>query len=333
MAPRNQLEPDNPSYNVPIALRLRGPLDLSRLRWALTAVGERHEVLRTRFEEQDGRPVARASEEPRIRFVQVRPGPGESPERAALERAAADAGEPFDLRDGPLVRATLTRLSEDEHLLAICTHHIVFDGWSVSVLIRDLHAAYTGEPQKPLPIQYADYAAWQTAWLKDGALDDQLAHWTSALADLPPALDLPTDRPRPATASGGGALLHGRIGPETAQRLRALAHAEGTTLFSALYAAFGAVLMRRFGQDSAVIGVPVANRSRAEAEDGRRGQDRDARVVTPPSRYPPRWTGRQRRTAQDLEDCPACSAPWSSPWPRPEPAARRSAHPARGSRR
>ncbi|MEU4895147.1 amino acid adenylation domain-containing protein [Streptomyces sp. NPDC044780] len=263
----DQLESDNPSYNVPIALRLRGPLDPGRLRSALTAVGERHEVLRTRFEERDGQPVARAAEKPRIRFDQVRPGPGEAPERAALERAAADAREPFDLGDGPLVRAALTRLSEDEHLLAICTHHIVFDGWSVSVLIRDLHAAYTGEPQKPLPIQYADYAAWQTAWLKDGALDDQLAHWTSALADLPSALDLPTDRPRPATASGSGAQLHGRIDPETAQRLRALARAEGTTLFSALYAAFGAVLMRRSGQDSAVIGVPVANRGRAEAED------------------------------------------------------------------
>jgi len=261
-----QLEPDSPAYNVPTALGLRGPLDVDRLRAALHAVGMRHEVLHTHFAERDGRPVATVGAQPRLQFEVVDLWGTRDGKRTALARAATLAREPFDLEHGPLVRAVVSRLSDTEHVLALSMHHIVSDGWSLGVLLRELEAAYAGVELPPLPVQYADFAAWQREWLDGGALQDQLDYWVTALEGAPLVLDLPTDHPRPGVPSYRGAHLRARLEPEVVQRLTDVARNAGTTLFTALHAAFASLLCRRSGQDEVVIGVPVANRSRLEIE-------------------------------------------------------------------
>lgn len=262
----HRLSPDGLAYNVPTALRLRGPLDVDRLRGAFEAVGRRHEALRTLFVERNGTPVGQPVTEPRISVETVDLSGTEDPEREALRRAAALARRPFDLSAGPLVRVEMARLSVTEHVVALCMHHIVADGWSVDVLMRDLHAAYAGVAQDPLPVQYADYAAWQRGWLSGERIRQQRDFWLDTLGPRLSVLDLPTDYPRPAVGGSLGAYLHGRLDPDVVKRLREYARHEGTTLFSVLYAAFAAVLAQRSGQPRVVVGVPVANRSRVEAE-------------------------------------------------------------------
>ncbi|WP_256260443.1 condensation domain-containing protein, partial [Streptomyces atratus] len=186
---------------------------------------------------------------------------------AAAERLAADlAARPFDLECGPLSRWVLARVGDEEFVLALSMHHIVSDGWSVGVLLHEVQAAYSGTPLPELPIQYADFAAWQRRWLASGVLEEQLTYWRTTLAGAPPVLDLPTDYPRPAIPTYRGAHLHTRIGAETAEALNALAQQHGTTLFMVLQAVYAALLTRRAGQNEIVIGVPVANRSRTETE-------------------------------------------------------------------
>ncbi|WTJ47677.1 amino acid adenylation domain-containing protein [Streptomyces atratus] len=262
----HQLEPDSASYNVPAVVRLRGPLDADRLRAALDTVAQRHEVLRTVFAEVDGRPVQVIGDAPLIDFT-VRDLRYTEEPHAAAERLAADlAARPFDLECGPLSRWVLARVGDEEFVLALSMHHIVSDGWSVGVLLHEVQAAYSGTPLPELPIQYADFAAWQRRWLASGVLEEQLTYWRTTLAGAPPVLDLPTDYPRPAIPTYRGAHLHTRIGAETAEALNALAQQHGTTLFMVLQAVYAALLTRRAGQNEIVIGVPVANRSRTETE-------------------------------------------------------------------
>ncbi|MFC9545232.1 amino acid adenylation domain-containing protein [Streptomyces sp. NPDC056956] len=263
----HQLDPDSAFYNVPAAVRLTGELDVERLRGALLAVAARHEVLRTRFEEQAAGPVQIVGEEPAV-GIEIRDLSGAAdPDAAALGVAHEVARLPFDLVDGPLMRVVVMRVRTDEHVLALSMHHIVSDGWSVGVLLRDLQAAYDGRELPGLAVQYADYAAWQRDWLSGDVLEEQLAYWREALQGAPPALDLPTDRPRPAVPSHRGAQLAAVLDSDVVSRLAGVARERGATLFGVVQSVLSAVLSRRAGQDDVVIGVPVANRSRVETEE------------------------------------------------------------------
>ncbi len=295
----DRLAPGLPTFNVPGAVRITGPLDVAALERSFHEILRRHESLRTTFPVVDGSAVQviapalappleaidlSRSEEPNnsppweggvrgggeqtIAFSHNRPITAEA---EARQLAAAEARRPFDLARGPLARAQLLRLGPTDHIMLLTLHHIVTDGWSMGVAAEELAVLYesyrTGTPS-PLPepsIQYADYAAWQRDWLRGENLERLLAYWSQQLADLP-ALELPTDRPRPAIRSARGDTQFFTIPPELVASLRALSRNEGATLFMTLLAAFETLLHRYSGQDDFAIGVPVANRNRPEAE-------------------------------------------------------------------
>jgi amino acid adenylation domain-containing protein len=270
----HQLDPESRAYNVALAHRLRGPLDVEALRRALEALVARHEALRTVFPASDG--VPRQDILPAGRFElpvdDLAALPPEDRERDAARRAEAAALSRFDLASGPLLRARLLRLSEREHVLLIGMHHIVSDGWSLAVLWRELAALYgaitAGRPPDlpALPVQYADYTAWLGRWLTGAALDRQLTYWTQHLAGAPAELALPYRGPRPPVQTFRGGRLERSLDVELTGRLRALAHHHGATLFMVLLAALRALLARTTGQRDLCIGTAVANRDRAEIE-------------------------------------------------------------------
>ncbi|HEX7940824.1 MAG TPA: condensation domain-containing protein, partial [Gemmatimonadaceae bacterium] len=262
-----QLDPGRFTYNVPRFLRLTGALDVAALETSLHELVRRHEVLRTRFAEVEGEPwqSIAADLDVALEVEPVREGD-------VAERAQREALRPFDLGTGPLIRARLLRVREDEHVMLLVMHHIVCDGWSMAILVRELGAAYLGArtgtpPRLPeLPVQYADFAQWQRRWLTGEVLDAQLAYWTRALAGAPPTLELPADRPRPAVRTARGEQLTRVLGGELTTALRALSRKEGATEFMTLLAAFGALLARYSGQHDIVVGSPIAGRNRAELE-------------------------------------------------------------------
>ncbi len=274
----DQLEPGSPLYNIPAPVRLAGPLDVAALERALTEVIRRHEALRTIFATPDGRPVqviadVTALPPLTIPVVDLRRLPDGERQPEAARQAAAAAAEPFDLARGPLLRAHLWRLADEDYLALLNTHHIVSDDWSLGVLIAELatlYAAFCGgevtSPLQPLPVQYADYAVWQRSWLSGDVLERQIAYWKEQLAGLPPLLELPTDRPRPPiqTARGGQHIFE--LPVELSDALKALARQEGATLFMALLAGYQALLGRYSGQDDLAVGSPIANRTRSEIE-------------------------------------------------------------------
>ncbi|TDX62566.1 amino acid adenylation domain-containing protein [Methylosinus sp. sav-2] len=263
----HELAPGSSAYNIAAAVRIRGALDAAVMQRSLDAIVARHESLRTSFRSERG--VA----QPQI-FGSLRvPLPVETvrDEEEAAEWARREAGAPFDLAQAPLFRTRLLRFDETHHILLVTMHHIVTDGWSFAVLLRELSAVYrafaTGEawPLPELPIQYADYAAWQRDWLAGEMLGELLEFWKAELSGAAP-LALPTDRPPPRTPSFRGRRLRFALGAERAKALRALAQAEGVTLFSPLLAALAAVLQRHSGQDEFIVGAMSANRGRLEIE-------------------------------------------------------------------
>ncbi len=272
----DQLDPGSAAYNMPSPLLLRGPLDVGALERALDALRERHESLRTTFA------VAEGEDEPVQVIHPFVPVPLPVEDLSALtedERYAetdrqvhADANTGFDLAQGPLFRARLLRLQAEEHVLLLCLHHSISDGWSLGILARELGALFAAfnegqpNPLPPLPVQYPDFAIWQREHMAGENLARHLEFWRTALAGAPPALELPTDHPRPAQESHRGVLFRGRVSPELTGRLRALAQAEGATLFSVLLAGLRVVLARWSGQDDVVIGTPLAGRTRTEVE-------------------------------------------------------------------
>ena len=262
-----RLQPESAFYNVASALRLRGALKARALERALGEIVRRHEALRTVFREVEGGAVQEVA--PFSGFVL----PVEDVAEAdVLRRAQADAAAPFHLAAGPLFRATLLRVAADDHALLLCLHHAVCDGWSVGVLFRELSVLYEAygsgaeSPLPPLPVQYADFAAWQRAYLAGAALEDQLAWWKSRLAGLPTLLELPTDHPRPAVQSYRGAHELVAFSAEVVAKLEALARAEGASLFMVLLGAFQLLLGRYAGTHDVVVGSPVAGRTRRETE-------------------------------------------------------------------
>ena len=270
----DRLEPGTAVLHLPAAHRLAGPLDVEAMRRAVEALVHRHETLRTALPEVDGAPVQRILPPDSVHLPLIDLSAFAEDERAAeLARVAEEhATRPFDVELGPLFRAALVRLADDEHVLLTCIHHAAADGWSSGVLWRDLSALYAaftrGEPSplEPLPVQYADYAAWQREWLRGDTLERQLACWRGRLAGAPPRLDLPMDRPRPEVQTHAGASEWLELPRELREAAAALGRGEGATLFMVLLAAFGAVLGRLAGEEDVVVGTPIAGRTRAELE-------------------------------------------------------------------
>ena len=268
----DRLESGRGIYNVPVATRLRGPLDVDALEHALDVLVQRHESLRTVFKLVDGIPhqVVSPTRPAGLERIDVSQTP--DAERLALQLASERAGEDFDLASDELMRAALVTLGDEDHVFLLTLHHIITDGWSMGVLNRELAELYgafrAGRPAElaELPIQYGDYAVWQQQWIQSGGLDQQLDYWKQKLTGAPALLDLPTDWPRPAEQSYRGTTIRTIMPLELLTKLRELGEREGTTLFMTLMAAFVAMLSRYSGQGDVVVATPVANRSRVELE-------------------------------------------------------------------
>jgi amino acid adenylation domain-containing protein len=263
----DRLRPGDPMYNIPQALRIVGALSAAGLRRALGTVVARHESLRTTFRVAGNEPVQVIA--PAERAACGMPeidlsGLGARAWAEAARLYGEESLRAFDLAAGPLLRATLLRLAAQEHLLILILHHAVSDGWSNGILVRELTTAYEGGALPELPIQYADFAVWQRRWLQGGVLEGQIAFWRQRLSGMPPALDLPSDRPRPAVRSGRGSMRELSLGPEATARLKELARRGGTTLFTVLLAVFQTLLCRLTGQEDLGVGTPVAGRNRSE---------------------------------------------------------------------
>ncbi|MGA9773581.1 MAG: amino acid adenylation domain-containing protein [Blastocatellia bacterium] len=270
----NHLEPGSPFYNIPAAVRLEGQLDLSALERTLNEVIRRHEALRTIFKIEDGAPVQIIAPDVKLN-LQVNELRGRSrseQEAEALRQASEEALQPFDLSQGPPVRASLLRLGDEDHVLLFTMHHIVSDGWSMGILIREVAALYEafsqqlGSPLPDLPMQYADFAIWQRDWLQGEALDAHLAYWKNQLGDAPALIEIPADRPRPVVQTYRGARQSVVFPGSLSGDLKALSRSEGATLFMILLAAFKVLLSRYSRQVDIVVGSPIANRNRAEME-------------------------------------------------------------------
>jgi len=272
----DQLEPESSLYNLALSVRLRGRLEPGVLQAALAAVVERHEALRTTFENRGGRPVQVVArrQTPRLGVADLGGLPAAARRESVLRLVAEEEQRPFDLRRGPLLRATLLRLDAEEHVLLLTLHHVVADGWSLGVLVRDLAVFFrafamgedaAGLPE--LPVQYADFAHWQRRWLDGDELERQVGYWRRRLAGVP-ALELPTDRPRPRYGGERGGTTHPIALPaKLAAELDELGRLGRTTPFMALLAAFSALLARYSGQRDFAVGSVTANRNRPEIEE------------------------------------------------------------------
>ena len=269
----DQLEPGNNFYNIPIVMKLAGHLNVEALERSLNEIVRRHEVLRTTFSVVEGEPVQviKDAEQVRLAFDDLSHMQEEEREQRAREATAHEARLGFDLSAGPLLRVKLIRMTDDEHIAVMTMHHIVSDGWSMGVLIKEvaaLYEAYTNGEQSPLEeleVQYADFAVWQRQWLQGEVLEQQMDYWRRQLTALP-VLDLPTDHPRPPSPTHRGASLSFLLPPDLTLDLKAISRRLGATLFMTLVAAFKLLLSRYSGQQDISVGTPIANRNRVETE-------------------------------------------------------------------
>ena len=270
----DEFQPGRAEHLTPSALRLHGPLDTGALNTALTRLVARHESLRTTFGSVDGRGVQHIHPPRQIQvpLLDLSALPGAQRNAEVGKLLAAECTEPFDLRQGPLMRARLMRIAEDDHVLALTMHHIITDGWSMGIMTRELTALYgaalRGEQAAlpALPVQYADFAVRQRGLLSEGALREHLDYWRRQLAGVPP-LELPTDRVRPAVRTSAGATQSFTVPAEVTRRLKELARRCDGTLFMALVAACQVLFHRWSGQDDIAVGTAVSGRDRAELED------------------------------------------------------------------
>jgi amino acid adenylation domain-containing protein len=271
----DQFEPGSPLYNVPAAVRIRGMLDTTALAKSINAIVQRHEVLRTAFTTVDTLPVQviAPSQVIEVPLIDLRKVSEAEREHQARRLTVKLAQQPFDLARGPLLRAELICLNDDEYVLSLIFHHIVADGWSMGVFVRELVAFYTacvaGTPVQlsDLPIQYADFALWQRQRLQDGVWGEQLAYWRQQLSDDLTVLQLPASRPRPPTQTFRGARYPVILSKSITEALQAFSQDEGVTLFMTLLAAFKTLLYRYTGQEQILVGSPIASRTRGEIED------------------------------------------------------------------
>ncbi|MGD2115799.1 MAG: amino acid adenylation domain-containing protein, partial [Acidobacteriota bacterium] len=280
----DQLEPGSPVYNIPVSVRLEGPLEVAVLARSLDAVIRRHEALRTVFVAEGGEPrqVVLPPADLGLPVVDLGGLPEAGREREMERLGEEEAARPFDLERGPMLRASVVRLGSpgdrgpEDHAVLLTMHHIASDGWSMGILMRELRALYrafgaaTGSdapsPLAELPVQYGDYAVWQRSWLRGEVLEREIGYWREQLAGLPPVLELPADRPRPAVQSSRGAFRPLSLSPEVSDGLRASARSERATLFMVLLAGFQALLGRISGQEDLAVGTPIAGRNHLEIE-------------------------------------------------------------------
>lgn len=270
-----QLQQDSAAYNMTGGVRMEGPLSVAALERALDEVVRRHESLRTVIRQIDGEPVQVITKSPvfdlaKIDLQNVPEGEREAEAQRLLE---LEAHKTFNIETGPLFRATLLLLSEREHILLLTMHHIISDGWSKWILVRELlklYEAFAGGKSSALPelpVQYIDFAAWQREWLQGEVLDRQVSYWKEKLAGAPSLLELPADRPRPPTQNFHGARHAVVISRELTESLRELGESQNATLFMTLLAAFGVLLFRHAGQDDIVVGVPITGRNNPQLEN------------------------------------------------------------------
>jgi alpha-ketoglutarate-dependent taurine dioxygenase len=270
----DQLAPGDPVYNGAAALRLVGPLNIPALAQTFNEILRRHEVLRTIFTTVEEQPVQIILQAQPLRLLEVdlRQVPAAAREQVVHHLLTAAARQPFDLAHGPLLRVSVLHLHATEHVLVLAMHHIVSDGWSTGVLIREVAALYTAyttgapSPLPELPLQYADFAHWQRQWLQGEVLETRLAYWRRQLAGAPAVLELPTDRPRSPVQTFRGARQTLRLSSDLTEQLRALGQQEGATLFMTLLAAFNVMLQASTGRDDMIVGTDVANRHHADLE-------------------------------------------------------------------
>ncbi|WP_287295711.1 non-ribosomal peptide synthetase [Moorena sp. SIO2C4] len=269
-----QLQQKSSAYNEQTALHLRGCVNVTILEQVLTEIVNRHEVMRSNFTMVDGSPVMVISPHLKITLPIVDLQQLTQPQQFTKlqQLAVKEAQNPFDLAEGLLLRVSLLRLAEEEHVLLLTIHHIIWDGWSMGVFIEELSALYSAfcsqqpSPLSELPIQYSDFASWQRQWLTGQVLENQLNYWKQQLAGIPTLLELPTDRPRPAVQTSEGSSLDFELNGELTQKLQVLSQASGGTLYMTLLAAWATLLYRYSAQEDIAIGSPIANRTRQEIE-------------------------------------------------------------------
>ncbi|HEX6967968.1 MAG TPA: amino acid adenylation domain-containing protein [Micromonosporaceae bacterium] len=270
----DRFQPGDPVYNLPVAVRVQGPLNVAALRAAVELIVARHGALRTTFADSGGEPVQVVHPTAEAAFVVT--DLGEVPVAERTDRALAilreEACRPFDLINGPLFRTRVVRAADDDFYLSFCLHHIISDAWTLGVLFEELNKAYAElcDGRTPeladLPAQYADFALWQRERLSDETLRRQLDYWVDHLRGAPALLTLPTDRPRPVVQSYAGDTYYFDVPDPVVRRAERFCQANGATLFMLLLAGFGALLSRYSGQADVVVGTPVAGRNHPDLE-------------------------------------------------------------------
>ncbi len=270
----DQLDTESSTYNIPVAANLKGPLNVDALERSLNEIVGRHESLRTTFTTNDGQPIQVITPDLRLPLpvIDLRELGDEERQSDIQRRVDTEAHRPFDLSVGPLLRAGLLKLDNQEHVMLLTMHHIVSDGWSIGIFIREiaeLYSAFSKNEPSPLPqlqIQYADYAVWQRQWPQGEVLEAQLSYWTQHLSGAPGVLHLPTDRPRPAVQSYNGATLPFSLPQHLSEALNLLSKQQEGTLFMLLLAVFNVLLHRYTGQSDILVGSVNANRNRVELD-------------------------------------------------------------------
>jgi amino acid adenylation domain-containing protein len=267
-----QLQPDAATFNITTAIRMRGDLDLDALRWSIGQIAARHETLRTRFVIEDGRPLQVIDEQADARVELIDLSDQAGGDRRAIDIAEQQAKLHLDLSAGPLLRMLVVKLDERDHVAVVTMHHIISDGWSMGVLVREVAELYGSYKRCDRPglnelrIQYADYAAWQSEWMKTEAFERELSYWKRQLATAPPLLKLPTDRLRPEVQTFNGAGHKMFIPAEVADALKSLSRQQGATLFMALMAAFDILIHYHTRENDIVVGTDIAGRTAQDTE-------------------------------------------------------------------
>ena len=269
-----ELEPDSPFYNISGAVKLQGQLNVEALEQSFNEIVRRHENLRTNFQTRDGQAVAVISPERPLNLstVDISSLNGSTQEEQVRQEITKEAEKPFDISKDLLLRIKLLHLGEEENIVLVTMHHIISDGWSMGVFIKELGTLYTNfcnqEPisLQELPIQYVDFAAWQREWLQGEVLENQVSYWLKQLENTPKLLELPTNKPRPAIQTFNGATHSFELSKELSLALNKLSQQKGSTLFMTLLAGFQTLLWRYTAQEDVVVGSPIANRNRGEIE-------------------------------------------------------------------
>ncbi|MEH2206140.1 MAG: amino acid adenylation domain-containing protein [Nostoc sp.] len=269
-----QLEPNSPFYNIPAAVLLEGQLNVEALQQSFNEIISRHEALRTNFQTREGQAIAVISEAVSLTLIvfDISDLSLNQQEAEVKKEAYKEAQKPFDLKDDLLLRVKLLHLGQEKHIILLTMHHIVSDGWSIGVLVRELATLYQAfcdrqpSPLPALPIQYVDFAAWQRQWLQGEVLKTQISYWLKQLENAPKVLELPTDYPRPAIQTFRGSTYSFKLSDKLSFALNKLSQQQGSTLFMTLLAAFKTLLWRYTGSEDIVVGSPIANRNRAEIE-------------------------------------------------------------------